>query len=98
MDYSIEAAIDVSALGDNVVIAGVAGKRTRVHGIDVTLAGVSTFQLKSGATLLTGVMSLDSYAKPRSDDAHFAGAAGEDLIITLGAAVRCAGALWYRQD
>ncbi len=98
MTYAQQAAVDVSAAGDNIVIPGVAGKRTRVHGLDLFLAGAATVQLKSAATLLTGVMTMTAWAKPLSDVTYFSGGPGEDLIITLGAAVRCAGVIWYRQD
>jgi hypothetical protein len=98
MAHALQAVVDVTVAGANVVIPGVAGKRTRVHGLDLFLAAAGTVQLKSAATLLTGVMTLTAYAKPLSDIAYFAGGPGEDLIITLGAAVRCAGVIWYRQD
>jgi hypothetical protein len=98
MTYVQQAAVDVAAVGANIVIPGVAGKRTRVHGLDVFLAGAATVQLKSAATLLTGVMTTTAYSKPLSNDPYFVGGPGEDLIFTLGAAVRLAGAIWFRQD
>jgi hypothetical protein len=98
MSFALQAVVDVAAAGANVVIPGVAGKRTRVHGLDLFLAAAGTVQLKSAATLLTGVMAMTAWAKPLSDVTYFSGGPGEDLIITLGAAVRCAGVIWYRQD
>jgi hypothetical protein len=100
MGYATQAAVDINGAGDHVVIAGVAGKQTRILGFDLTLAAASTVQLKHGATALTGVMQLDSYAKGRTEDdiPWFTCAAGEDFVITLGAAVQCGGSIWYRQD
>jgi hypothetical protein len=76
MTYVQQVAVDVTAAGANIVVPGVAGKRTRVHGLDLFLAGAATVQLKSSATLLTGVMTTTAYTKPLANDPYFAGAPG----------------------
>jgi hypothetical protein len=96
--YNLKTPIDVTGAGAHVIVAGVAGKNTRVHGFDLSLSGASTVQWKCGSTNVTGVMTLDAYTKAPSDEAHFACAAGEDLSVTLGGAVQAAGILYYRQD
>lgn len=98
MAYSVQLPVDINGAADHVVIAGVAGKQTRIMGFDLSLSAPSTMQLKHGAAILTGVMQLDAYAKPREDDPWFTCALGEDFVITLSAAVQCGGSIWYRQD
>jgi hypothetical protein len=96
--YSLKTPIDVAGAGAHVIVAGVAGKNTRVHGFDLSLSGGSTVQWKCGSTNVTGVMTLNAYTKPQAEEAHWACAAGEDLSLTLGGAVQAGGILYYRQD
>ena len=96
--YSLKTPIDVTGAGAHVLVAGVAGKTTRVQGFDFSLSASSTVQWKCGSTNLTGVMTLDAWTKAPSEDAYFACAAGEDLSLVLGGAVQAGGILVYRQD
>jgi hypothetical protein len=96
--FNSRAPIDVTGTGAKVILAGVAGKTTRVHGFDLALTASSTVQWKCGTTNVTGVMSLTTYFKPPSEEPYFACAAGEDLSITVGTAVQIGGILYYRQD
>ena len=98
MTWSTPKSLSFAASGDNVAIAGVAGKRIRVHGIDLALASVTTVTVKNGATGFTGAMTLNGLSKPLQEAPHYVCDIGADFIVALGGTVQCSGAVWYRQD
>lgn len=98
--FNAHAVVNASSAGDNVVISGVALKRIYVYGFDITTATVTTVTLKSGAsTALTGAMTLNAWTKPITPgQPYFVTAAGDSLIVNLGAATALAGVVWYTQQ
>lgn len=97
--WATQGAVSISASGDNTVIAGVAGQAIQIYGLDLACASPVTLQLKNGATALTGVMTVNGYAKPLSPARPWwTVAPGAALVITLGAAVQCSGSIWYQQS
>jgi hypothetical protein len=90
--------INCAAMGDNLLVAGVAGQVIRVHGFDFSLVSTSTIQFKHAAVAFMGAMQCDAWSKPREEFPWFICGEGEDLKLALGAAIQCGGILWYRQD
>lgn len=95
--YNARAAISAASSGNNIVIAGVAGKRIYIFGIDLSTASSTTVQFKDGTTALTGIMTLNAYSKGLlvSSPAYWVLTAGNDFVISLGGAVQMSGAVWY---
>lgn len=99
--FNLRATIDISSSGANTVIAGAAGKRIAVYGIDLVPTTSTTVQLKSGSTALTGPMTLAApYVKGllQTGPAYWVTNAGDALVITLGGAVQTGGTVWYSQQ
>lgn len=91
--------IDVAALGDNTIVAAVAGK-IRVLSFFLIAAGTVTVRFESGAsgTALTGQMQLVAQKEVFagfSPVGHFETAAGVLLNLELSAAVSVDGWLVY---
>lgn len=90
--------VDVSASGDNTLVAAVAGKRIRVLSMAVVAAGSVSVTFKSGSTDLTGAMSLSQGVPLESVSGWgaFQTAAGEALVLNLSGAVQTSGWLTYQ--
>lgn len=95
-------AISTNTSGANELVAATAGKSAHVRGLVLVSANTVTVTIKSGATALSGAMTLtagEALVLPIHDRrAWFATAAGEALVLTLGGAVQVSGALIYTQD
>lgn len=97
------AAIDVSSLGDNTIVAAVAGRSIRViAAFLVASGGVNTVRLESGAggTALTGPMNLGADGQlvlPINGFGWFETDVGAILNLELSAATSVAGALVYEE-
>ena len=97
------AAVAAATLGDNTLVAAVAGKRIRVHSL-VLLAsgGANTVRLESaaGGTALTGQMDIIDNGQlvlPHNPAGWCETAAGELLNLELSAATAVAGLLTYSE-
>lgn len=94
------AVIDNATLGDNTLVAAVAGKKIRVLNIVVVSAGTMTIRFESGAsgTALTGQMNVAAatgFAPGFDPTGHFETAAGELLNMELSGATSADGWLTY---
>ena len=96
--FNKRAVISISSSGSNQVVAAVANQRIAIYGIDLSCATSTTVQMLDGSTPLSGAMTLTSYSKPlTATGPYWVGTAGNAFNIGLGAAVSCAGTLWYTQ-
>ena len=97
------AAIAASTLGDNTLVAAVAGKKVRVHGYELSASAAANAKFKSGAaTDLTGLIylaaagsSADAQDRQGDTDGLFETAAGQALVLNLSAAVPVGGFVDY---
>lgn len=97
-----KAVVNVSASGDNVVVAAVAGKKIVVINILVVAAGTVTLTIKSGvgggATAKSGPLPLavnTGLGGVFDPTGHFETAPGEALNLSLSAAIAVGGWLTY---
>lgn len=94
-----EVAINASSSGNNVVVAGVAGKRIVPIYIKVIASGAVTASWQSsGGTVLDGPCSLAAnggYVEPYTPTGHFSTLSGEDLDLNLGSSVQVGGNIKY---
>lgn len=98
------AIIDTATAGDNIIVAGVAGKILRVYGYILFSAQANYMIWKSGSTPISGQMhmSASSSAAMHLGDNWPAGgmpvlstAAGEGLVLYLNAAHVVGGHITY---
>lgn len=94
------AIIDAATLGDNTVVAAVAGKKIRVCSLFVVAAAAVVVRFESGAagTALTGQMNLAAnggFVLPFNPFGWFETAAATLLNLELGGAVSVDGGLQY---
>lgn len=96
--------ITAAGLGDNTLLAAVAGKRIRVHAFDVFngAASANTIKFRSAATDITlpvtlpAAFGVDVMLPPVPGGGfHFQTVAGELLAINLSAATAVGGVLSY---
>lgn len=100
------APVSITALGDNTVVAAVAGKLITVVGL-LLVNGVATAQsvtVKDGAAnLLSGAMPLNTAGFPfflpeKTDfDYYSTSNVANALILNLSAATLVTGTIWYVQ-
>ncbi len=100
LGYLQRATINISTATSTTLVAGVAGKTTRVFSILLVSASSQVLNLKNGSTSMTGDMTLTTlaldpiaYGNPRFECAD-----GANLVLTSGAAVQLSGSVWYTQD
>ena len=98
--FNQRAVVSFTGTGDQIVVAGVAGKRISVFGLDLSLSTPQTLQLKSGSNALTGAMTMNAWSKPilLTAPAYFVTNAGENLVITMGGSATVGGIIWYTQQ
>lgn len=95
MSYNVVLPFTLEA-GANVLVAGVAGKKIWVYGIDVNLAEAGTVQLLADAIPLSGVIPTVRWDLTLNEQAYFVAQEGEDLILDISAGA--GGTLWFRQQ
>jgi len=98
--------INVTAIGDNTIVAAVAGKLITVVGL-LLINGVATAQnvtiKDDGAIVLAGPMALSTAGSPlfmpeRPDFEYFSTSnPANNLILNLSAATQVGGVVWYAQ-
>lgn len=96
---TIEAKIDTTAT-DTTLVAGVAGKRTRVWQIFFVQSLDSNVTFKSGSTALTGAMPLTAFGTlmlPSSPHPWFTTAVGEAFVMSQSASAQISGRIYYSQ-
>lgn len=95
------AAINISASGDNTIVAGVAAQRVYVLRLFLWSNGIVNVQIKDGAgTNLTGAMALVAQSSQRydfSDEPWFVTSNGNAFVINLSAAIQVSGVCHYVQ-
>ena len=96
--------VNIAALGDNTIVAGVATQKVYVFALWLWSNGIVTATIKNGAgTNLTGGMALVAQSNPRFDilqpnnEPWFITTAGNGLLINLGAAIQVSGCMLYKQ-
>jgi hypothetical protein len=97
---SIQSPINLSASGDNIVIAGVSGQLIKVLQFLLVAGGATTLTLKSGASLISGPMSLEAGGTlilPYSSVPIQTISAGDPFIINSSAAVSVGGIISFTQ-
>lgn len=98
------AIINESSIGDNEVVAAVAGKKICVLSFGIVAAGDVDAKFRSGTTDITGLMDLAAagnglVAAPSFPGYHhFETAAGAALNLNLSAAVNVGGWVVYYED
>ena len=101
-----QAPINVTAAGDNTIVAGVAGKVITVVALLLT-NGVATAQtviFKDGGTALSGPMALSTTGDPiilppdLTVDWFQSLVAGNALVLNLANPTQVGGAIWYVQN
>jgi len=98
--YSV---IDAATLGDNTLVAAVAGKSIRILAAFMVASGgaiTARFESGAGGTALTGLMDLAADGQlvlPFNGFGWFETAAGALLNLELSAATAVAGALVYEE-
>lgn len=97
--------VSVTGAGDNVIVAGVAGKViTVVALILVNAVGTTTITVKEGAAInLSGAMLLAqgvplTLAPDPTVDWYQTLTAGNALVLGLGAATQVSGTVWFIQN
>lgn len=101
--YVKRAAISAASSGDNTLVAAVSGKKIKVLGLILIVAGDVDVAFESGAsgTALTGDMSLaadgNGFILPMAPPGYhwFETAAGALLNLELSGAVQASGCLVY---
>ncbi len=98
--FNLRAVVSAASSGDNTLIAAVSGKQIAVYGLDVSMASVTTFQLKCGSTAVTGAMTMNAYSKGilLTAPAYWVCPVNTALVATLGGAVQMSGTVWYTQQ
>ena len=97
------AVIDHATLGDNTLVAAVAGKKIRVLAVWVDGSGGANlvrFESGAGGTALTGLVSITAtagYVLPANGFGWFETAPGELLNLELTIALLVSGALVYEE-
>jgi hypothetical protein len=97
------AAVAAAGIGDNTLVAAVAGKKIRVHAYELSASAAVNAKFKSGAsTDLTGLMYAaaagafgDAQDRPGDTDGLFETAAGQALVLNLSAAIAVGGWVDY---
>lgn len=97
------AAINISTLGDNTIIAAVGGKRLLITSIILTVAGEVNITLYGGNAALSGPMDFGGTSEPRGMVSNFGHAdldvgLGKAFIINLSGAVQVSGIVCYRVE
>lgn len=95
----LEAVIDASAAGDNVIVAGVPGRTIRVFRLFFVVGGDTIITIKDGAAIVfTGPMFLTtggSVVLDFTDQHWFATHDGNNFVIESANAVEIAGRIYY---
>src|SRR5262245_44716474 len=90
---------NAAAAGDTPVIAAVAGQRFRIHGYAIQAAGNTTITFNSGATPLTGPMTVSGAGGAGGAGYHpggwFVTGVGEAFIVNSSNAVQVSGHVDY---
>lgn len=93
---------NVSASGDNVLVAGISAKTIRVMRLLLIASAPVTINFKDGAgTTLMGPITLGSGGSIVLDDTGepwFVTSAANDFILNLSAAVQVTCTLWFTQS
>lgn len=95
------AVISASSLGNNEIVAAIAGASIVVIGYCIVCTTAVTVKFKSGTggSDLSGAMPCGANGgliTPQWPDGHFATTAGESLNLVLGGAVQVSGYLYYQ--
>lgn len=81
----------------NTMISGVANQIIRIYGFDLILASSTTMTFLSGATALTGAMTVLGYSRQPIGEPLFQCTVGAAFNINLGSGVQLSGVIWYSQ-
>lgn len=91
--------INFSGAGDNILVAGIAGKRIKVLQFFFVLAAATNLTYKSGSTVLSGALDFGSNAAQVQDfiQLPLTCNVGDPFILNSSAAVAVGGTIWYAQ-
>lgn len=92
-----QAEIDAAGIATPTIVSGVAGKSIRVISIMFTVAGPTELEWRSNTTPITGSMKFADAGglTHNGENGIFWTAEGEDLILSISAAVSVDGVLTY---
>lgn len=97
----LEAIINASSAGDNVLIVGSFGNSIRVYALTVVFGGDTLLTIKSAGTALTGPMDMltaGSIVLDPSGEPWYSCADGEGFIFNLSPGVQISGRVYYTQS
>lgn len=97
----LEAIIDHSAAGDNIIVVGVAGQSIYVYSLFLVMGGDSNLTFQSGATPFDGTLDMLDHGSIVLDFNRrpwFKCADGEDFVINLAPGVHIGGRCYYTQS
>ena len=96
----VQAPVSFSSAGDNIVIAGVAGKRIKVLQYFWVISAVANLIFKSGTTALSGTLEFPSAGSDVQDFIQLPINCniGDAFIINLSTTVTVGGIIWYIQS
>jgi hypothetical protein len=97
----LEAIVDHSAAGDNIIVVGIPGNTIEVYALFFVMGGDAFVTIQSAATPLTGAMDMLDHGSVVLDYNRrpwFVCGDGEDFIINLAPGVSIDGRCYYTQS
>ena len=97
----LEAIIDHSAVGDNIIVAGIAGNTILVYALTIVLDDATFLTVQSDSTALTGPMDMlasGSIVLDYNRRPWYTCADGEDFILNSTSGVQLSGRVYYTQS
>lgn len=94
----IQASVDFSGSGDNLVIPGVSNKIIKVLQYFLVIAGQTTLTFKSASIAITGPLEFSGSSADVQDFIQLPLTclnAGDGFLINSSAAVQIGGTIWY---
>ena len=95
-----QAAINFAASGDNIVIAGAAGKRIKVLQLFYVVGAITNITFKSGTTALSGALNYPAAAAQVQDFIQLPinCNVGDAFILNSSSNVQVGGIVWFIQS
>lgn len=94
----IQAPVGFTGSGDNTIVFGVAGKLIKVVGLFFIVSDSVNLKFKSGATPLTGLLSMFPGGSFYRDLQHLplnCISQGDSFVINADASITLGGTIWY---
>ena len=95
---AIQAPINISGVGDNIVVAGVPGRLIKILGFFFVISAAANITYKSNGIALSGPMSFTANMSQVQDFIQLPLTCinpGDSFIINLSASVQLGGMIWF---